>query len=174
MHKLLKKASDDNHKHCFDFFFFKPNKEVIDKKTKDFWLCVRTILCFWYCLLSYKNRNLLWSGERGWGRAKLQQKFFSLLFFFSDFHQSWCVMYLLKTSSILINKWGMCYETIKKLHRQKAVHVSVFCSLLTFTSKNRRTCPPCLFKEQPGTETEDDNQSHDDISFTYVYLCCGP
>lgn len=64
------------------FFFLKPNKEVIDKKTKDFWLCVRTILCFWYCLLSYKNRNLLWSGERGWGRAKLQQKFFSLLFFF--------------------------------------------------------------------------------------------
>lgn len=52
--------------------------------------------------------------------------------------------------------------------------VSVFCSLLTFTSKNRRTCSPCLFKEQPGTETEDDNQSHDNISFTYVYLCCEP
>lgn len=111
--------------------------------------------------------------KEGGGGQNFSRSFF-LCCFFSDFHQSWCVMYLLNTSSILINKWGMCYETIKKLHRQKAVHVSVFCSLLTFTSKNRRTCPPCLFKEQPGTETEDDNQSHDDISFTYVYLCCGP
>lgn len=133
---------------------------------KDFWLRVRTILCFWYCLLSYKNRNLLWSGERGWGRAKLQQKLFSLLFFcnvsFKDFIYS-----DKQVRNVLWNHQ-------KAPQTEGGASVSVFCSLLSFTSKNRRTCPPCLFKEQPGTETEDDNQSHDDISFTYVYLCCKP